>query len=224
MIEPGSRITARAPARWLARLMRVPIRLQTDIAAIHGRTRVEAVSLATATGPATVETDGVIVSGGFRPDAALLRGSHLEVDPASGGPVIDRWGRLSDPSYFAAGNLLRGVETAGWCWAEGKRTARAVLAALDGRLPRPGGARLELGHPALRLAVPQVIGPADAAAVHDRLQIRLAAPARGELRLVRDGQILAAVRLDSLPERRLSLPLPANAGDGPLTLLIAEHG
>ena len=102
--------------------------------------------------------DGVIVSGGFRPDAALLRGSHLEVDPASGGPVIDRWGRLSDPAYFAAGNLLRGVETAGWCWSEGRRVARSILAALEGRLPQPGGARVTLDHPALRLAVPQVIG------------------------------------------------------------------
>lgn len=221
MIEPGSRTTARWPAQWLARAMGVPIHLQCDIAAIHGRTRVDGVTISTPAGMMDLPADGVIVSGGFRPDAALLRGSHLQVDPASGGPVIDRWGRLSDPGYFAAGNLLRGVETAGWCWSEGRRTAAAILAALEGRLPDPGGARITLAHPALRLAVPQVIG-AGAGCLHDALQVRLQGPAKGRLRLVQGGRILAETRIDSLPERRLSLALPHEPGPGPLTLTIEE--
>lgn len=223
MIEPGTRITARSPAIGLARLMGVPVRLQSDITAIRGRTHVEGVTLATPTGPEDLPADGVIVSGDFRPDAALLRGSHLAVDPASGGPVIDRWGRLSDPAYFAAGNLLRGVETAGWCWSEGQRTAGAMIAALDGRLPKPGGARVTLAHPALRLAVPQILGLEATDSVYDALQIRLSAPAKGHLRLMQGGQALASLRLDSLPERRLSLPLPAVSGATPLTLTIEDH-
>lgn len=221
MIEPAPRITARSPAIGLARVLRVPVRLQSELTAIEGRTRVESVTLSTPAGPQKIETDGVIVTGGFRPDAALLTGCHLEVDPASGGPVIDRWGRLSDPAYFAAGNLLRGVETAGWCWSEGRRTARAIQSALEGRLPDPGGARVGLDHPALRLAVPQVIGPGRA--THDRLQIRLAAPVRGRLCLMQDGRAIASTRIDSLPERRLSLPLPADPGAGPMTLTIEER-
>lgn len=222
MIEPGTRITARSPAIWLARLLGVPVRLKSEIATIRGRARVDGVTLATETGPQDLSADGVIVTGGFRPDAALLRGSHLAVDPASGGPVIDRWGRLSDPAYFAAGNLLRGVETAGWCWSEGTRTARAMIAALEGRLPKPGGARIDLAHPALRLAVPQVVGAEATDAVHDRLQIRLSAPAKGRLHLRQDGRTLVSHRLDSLPERRLSLPLPTVSGIAPLTLTIEE--
>lgn len=223
MIEPGARITARSQAVWLARLMGVPVLLQTEITAIHGRTRVEGVTLATPEGPQDLATDGVIVTGGFRPDAALLRGSHLEVDPASGGPVIDRWGRLSDPAYFAAGNLLRGVETAGWCWSEGRRTAQAIQTSLAGQLPAPGGQRLALSHPALRLALPQVIGTGGKASPHDRLQVRLAAPAKGRLSLASDGRTIASARLDSLPERRLSLPLPTDPGPGTLTLTIEEQ-
>lgn len=223
MIEPGARITARSPAIWLARLMGVPVRLSTDIAAIHGRTRVEGVTLSTPAGSEDLPADGVIVTGGFRPDAALLRGSHLAVDPASGGPVIDCWGRLSDPVYFAAGNLLRGVETAGWCWAEGKCTARAIVAALDGRLPAPDGVRITLSDPALALAVPQVIGRVLADAPHNRLQIRLSQPAVGRLCLVQGGRTVASARLDSLPERRLSLPLPAEPGLAPLDLRIEER-
>ena len=221
MIEPGPRIAAYSPAIWLARLMGVPVRLKTDIAAIHGRTRVDGVTLATPGGPMDLPADGVIVTGGFRPDASLLHSSHLEVDPASGGPVIDRWGRLSDPAYFAAGNLLRGVETAGWCWSEGRRSAQAIRAALESRLPAPGGARLDLADPALSFALPQVIGAGGG--THDRLQVRLAVPARGLLRLAQDGRTIASTQIDSLPERRLSLPLPSDAGSGRLTLTIEEQ-
>lgn len=223
MVEPGPRITARRPAHWFARLMGVPIYLRSEIATIHGRSRVTGVTLATPDGALELPADGVIVTGGFRPDAALLRGSHLSVDPGSGGPVIDQWGRLSDPAYFAAGNLLRGVETAGWCWDEGRRTADAILAALDGRLPMPGGAPLTLAHPAVRLAVPQVIGPGGARSPHRRLQVRLASPLKGELRLMQEGRVLATVRADSLPERRIFLPLPSDPGPGPLTLTVEEE-
>lgn len=220
MVEPGPRITVRSPAIWLARLMGVPVHLRSDIAAIHGRARVEGVTLTTPEGPLDLAADGVIVTGGFRPDAALLRGSHLEVDAASGGPVIDAWGRLSDPAYFAAGNLLRGVETAGWCWDEGRRTARSILAALEGRLPVAPASRLVLAHPALRLAVPQMLGAAEGAP-YDRLQIRLDAPAKGRLRLLQEGREIASARIDSLPERRLSLPL-SGLGSGPVTLTLGE--
>jgi hypothetical protein len=100
--------------------------------------------------------------------------------------------------------------------------ARSILAALEGRLPQPGGARVTLAHPALRLAVPQVIGAQGEGAAHSRLQIRLDRPAKGRLQLADGGRILASARLDSLPERRLSLPLPADPGQGPLTLTIKE--
>ncbi|MDX5349215.1 MAG: FAD-dependent oxidoreductase, partial [Paracoccaceae bacterium] len=40
MVEPGSRITAWGASRWLPRVLGVPLRLQTEIARIRGRTRV----------------------------------------------------------------------------------------------------------------------------------------------------------------------------------------
>jgi NADPH-dependent 2,4-dienoyl-CoA reductase/sulfur reductase-like enzyme len=223
MIEAGDRITARSPMIWLARVMGVPVYLRSQVTAILGRTRVERVIIAGPNGPQEIAADGVIVSGGFRPDAALLLNSHLEVDGASGGPVVDPWGRLSDPAYFAAGNLLRGVETAGWCWEEGRRTARSVLRALAGNLPHRENCRLSLGHPALKLAVPQVIGTGiDGNAPHEHLQIRLNSAAKGQLRLLQGERTLVSTRIDSRAERRLSLPLPAALGEGPLTLLIDE--
>ena len=223
MIEPSHRITARSPAAWLAWAMGVPILFGSRIDEILGRTRVEGLRIDRPDRPEVILTDGVIVSGGFRPEATLLQASHLAVDPASGGPVVDRWGRLSDPVYFAAGNLLRGVETAGWCWAEGQRVAQAIMAALQDRLPQPGGARLRLGSQAIKLALPQVLSagvPQTGAA--DRLQLRLSRPARGRLRLMQDGVCLASRRIDSLPERRITLPLPTPRGGSDITLVLEE--
>jgi thioredoxin reductase len=225
MIEPATRITAYSPGATLARMLGVPILRGTTIDAIHGRTRVEGVRLNRPDGPEDMATDGVIVSGGFRPDATLLRASHLEVDPGSGGPVIDVWGRLSDPSYFAAGNLLRGVETAGWCWAEGRRVALAIHAALQGRLPAPGGARLRVTAEAVRLALPQVLpmAPTKDNGAANRLQLRLTRAAKGRLRLMQDGVPILSRRIESLPERRITLPLPALRSTSDITLTLEER-
>ena len=149
----------------------------------------------------------MIVTGAFLPEASLLRASHLEVDGASGGPVIDSFGRCSDPIYFAAGNLLRGVETAGRCWAEGRRAGQAMAIDLVGGLPAPAGAlRLTLHHPALKYAVPQRITPGVAAGAVD---LRVTRAVKGRLSLRIAGAEVWSQRLSALPERRLSVPLAA---------------
>ena len=84
---------------------------------------------------ATIACDGVLLTGCFVPEAALVRDGHLEVDPGSGGPVIDQFGRCSDPTWFAAGNVLRSVETAGWSFREGQRIGAWVADDLVGGLP-----------------------------------------------------------------------------------------
>lgn len=225
MIEPGPRPTAWAQSVLLARAMGVPFLAGTRLAAILGRDRVEGVEVEDRAGRRILPADGVVVSGQFRPEATLLRASHLAVDPATGGPLVDGFGRLSDPSYFAAGNLLRPVETAGWCWSEGRRTARAVAAALGGDLPDPrAGLRLTLGCGPIRFAVPQVLMPGSPGeGGTDRIQVRLSAPARGHLELSAGGRVIASRRIDGLPERRILLAVPPlAAGTGPLSLDLRE--
>jgi thioredoxin reductase len=223
MLEPGPRITARAPAAWLPWAMGVPLRLGCRVREILGRSRVERVVVDTGLGPEEIVADGVIVSGGFRPDTSLLRASHLEIDRGSGGPVVDPWGRLSDQSYFAAGNLLRGVETAGWCWAEGRRVADAVDAALAGQLPPAGGARIRVMSDAVAFAMPQVMSDRTGPGAADRLQLRLARPVKGRLRLVQSGVTLAERRVNSLPERRITLELPVPCGRSDVLLQLEEE-
>ena len=150
MVEPRGRITARHGAEVLPWGLGIPLKLGVDIASIEGRERVERVVL---TSGEVLEADGVIVTGRFRPEAVLVRESHLAFDQATGGPEVDEYGRTSDPCVFAAGNVLRPVETAGWCWEEGRAVAGAMARALRGRVAGgagPGGAggRRDLGRAA----------------------------------------------------------------------------
>src|SRR3546814_11554772 len=104
----------------LPRLFGVPLHLATQLVSIHGQSRVEGVTLRLPDGSTQqIAADGVIVTGAFTPEATLAQLGHLAVDPGSGGPVVDQFGRCSDADFFAAGNLLRPVETAGWSWREG---------------------------------------------------------------------------------------------------------
>ncbi|MGB0903571.1 MAG: NAD(P)/FAD-dependent oxidoreductase, partial [Mangrovicoccus sp.] len=207
MIEPGTQIRFRRAAGLLPRLLGVPVHLKTQIRAIHGRHQVEAVTLEHAGQSFDLACDGVVITGGFRPENALLRASALAVDPGSLGPVVDQFGRCSDPAYFAAGNLLRAIETAPWCWAEGQQVAQAMLKALDGALPDPSQAQdIPRGDLPLAWTVPQRIVPSRHPAALPQLQAALTRPVHGLLRY--DGQSTA---LKSRPDRRVSLPLPSGA-------------
>jgi hypothetical protein len=154
LVEEGARVTARFPAALLPRVTGIPLLLSTRVASVEGRDRVESVVVEGPDGARRLDADGLIVTGRFRPEATLVQEGHLAIDPATGGPEIDEYGRTSDPAIFAAGNVLRPVETAGWCWEEGRRVGKAMAAALAGRLPAPAGSRIALGG-RLRYAIPQ---------------------------------------------------------------------
>jgi len=79
----------------------------TRLTRILGQERVEAVELDRGFGPERFECDGVILTGKFRPETALIAASHVEIDAGSNGPAIDGYFRCSDHTYFAAGNFFR---------------------------------------------------------------------------------------------------------------------
>lgn len=209
MIEPGPRVTAWSASALLPRVLGIPVLLETAIARILGRAQVEAVEVSDRAGHLrTIETDGVIVSGQFVPEAALLRESHLMIDPVSGGPAVDQFLRLSDPDYFAAGNLLRPVETAGWCFAEGRDAARMIAQSLSGALPDPEKSiNVTVSGDALKYVVPQRVLVGAAAGAMRHFQLRVTRPVRGALSIVVDGREVCSQKITALPERRILLSL-----------------
>ncbi|PZX51688.1 NAD(P)/FAD-dependent oxidoreductase [Cereibacter changlensis] len=215
MVEPGPRPTARFPSALLPRLLGVPLWLGTELLAIEGRDRVTGAVLRGPEGERRVACDGVVVTGRFRPEATLVRSSHLALDPATGGPEVDGYGRCSDSAYFAAGNLLRPVETAGVSWSEGCRIGAAMAEALADALPPPGADRISLGGEGLAWVMPQRRGGAALG-----LQLRVSRAVSGRLSVRVDGREVASRLLTALPERRISLDLPA--AQGPVEIVLEE--
>jgi NADPH-dependent 2,4-dienoyl-CoA reductase/sulfur reductase-like enzyme len=209
IIEEHGRITAQQPGKWIARLgFGVPVLTNTRLTRIIGRNRVTAIEVDRGFGPEQMECDGVILTGRFRPETALIAPSHIELDPGTDGPAIDTYFRCSDHQYFAAGNVLRGIETAGQCWREGKAVADMVIARLENRLPlRQPDARVTLRGP-LAYVYPQRIYR-DAPTTNPLLfKARVAHAVRGRLSVIVDGNVVWSRRISALPERRITWKLP----------------
>ena len=208
VLEANDRPTAARPLALFPRLLGVPVHYGAEMVEIRGRERVESVLVRAADGSsAEIACDGVLFSGCFVPEASLVRGSHLQLDAGSGGPVIDQFGRCSDPSYYAAGNLLRPVETAGWSFREGSRIAGCIADDLAGRLPRIERILpIERGS-GVKLVVPQLLALPLGGQGLQQLQVRVDRATRAELELTLDGIPLWHRRGKSLPERRMLVPL-----------------
>jgi thioredoxin reductase len=208
MIEAGSRITARRPGDWIARLaFGVPVLLNTSLLRILGHDHVEGVEIDRGNGPERLDCDGVVFTGRFRPENALLAGSHLTVDPGTRGPAIDQFWRCSDPSFFAAGNLLRGIETAGQCWREGQAAARIIAAVLQGKVA-PAEASIPV-HPAgaLSYVYPQRLVAAEPIDPELLFFGRAKTATKGTIVLRGDDTVVWSRKIDALPERRIAWPV-----------------
>lgn len=207
MIEESDRITAPRPGDLIARhLFGVPVWTGTRLLSIEGGARVESVVIERAGRIETVDCDGVIFTGCFRPESALLETSHIARDPGSGGPAVDQYGRCSDPTFFACGNLVHPTESAGRCYREGLATADFLVRDLAGRLaPAKRVITVERAG-ALRYVLPQSIAPADGTERSWQFNLRAARRLHGRLSVQADGKELWSRRLHALPERRLTAP------------------
>jgi NADPH-dependent 2,4-dienoyl-CoA reductase/sulfur reductase-like enzyme len=181
------------------------------IVAIHGDPHVSGLEIERAGRRETIVCDAVIFTGEFVPESALVRASHLEIDPGTGGPVIDQYGRCSDPTYFAAGNLLRPVEPAWRAWREGRAVARAMAAALRGDLAASRQHCVISVSPPLQFACPQRHAAGSEMEAAIGLHVRTMRPARGKLQVFADNQEIWSRAVSVGPLRRISIPVHPEA-------------
>ena len=228
IIEESNQIIARWPYAFIPNLMDIPFRagirfapwmfgvplhLGTRLVSIKGKGSIQAVQIEHANGvQREIECDGVILTGRFTPESSLALCGHLQVDPATGGPVVDQYGRCSDPVYFATGNVLRPVETAGWSWKEGLRCGALVAQDLRNELPNPVGELAVLsGSPLIKFTMPQkislpIVQTGDQSGM-EYLQLRFLRPAKGVLEAHSDKKCIWEKRLMVYPEHRILVPL-----------------
>lgn len=212
MIDESPRVIARSPFGIYPKIMGIPLLLGVKISKIYGSSRVEGVTLQKSDGSLRdVECDGIVLTGHFTGEGSLALCNHIEVDPATGGPVVDQYGRTSDPTYFAAGNVLHPVETAGWCFREGRKIGQFIAADLMGQLPSGVEALKIVAGKGVRYVFPQRI-IAGAPEGLNNFQLRVQRKVSSGLSIVQDGNLLWNRRIKLLPERRILVPLSTISG------------
>jgi pyruvate/2-oxoglutarate dehydrogenase complex dihydrolipoamide dehydrogenase (E3) component len=211
MIEAEDRIMSIAPLGILARALGVEILLRAQVRELAAeRGQLNAVLVETAAGSRRLPADAVIFSGNWAPEVAALQDGPVTLDPRTGGPEIDQAARTSSPGIFAAGNLLRGVESSGWCANEGRHAGLMAARYLRGEMSgAQARGRVELA-PGIAFVVPQLWGTGAGAAP---VSLRVGADARGRRLAVTVGgdQVWSSPRRDFLRRRRIAVPATIDA-------------
>jgi hypothetical protein len=141
-------------------LARAPILTNTRVSNILGRQCVEGIELTDLdTGKTQViACDTIVFTGDWIPENELARKGDIKTGTPSLGPQVDSLFRTSQQGIFAAGNLLRGVETADWAALEGRSAARSMTRFLS--KPQWPANRLEVhAEPPLDWICPNVLSP-----------------------------------------------------------------
>jgi len=208
VLEPRSHALVGAPLNWFPTMIGIPFHRGAEIVDIVGRGRVEAVKIRRGAGIETLECDGVLFSGQFTPEASLFETSGLAVDWGSAGPAVDQDGRCENPYYFAAGNILRAVETGGWAFREGRSVGRALAEDIQRDPSSAVPVKVTYDEP-IKLVVPNLIrsGALLAGGLKD-FQLRFVRRAQGTLSLQIDGREVWRRRAGWRPENRITVPRP----------------
>jgi thioredoxin reductase len=157
MIGGDDRIMSFAPFGTLAGLLGTRVLTQSRLREIEARDGAIAGAIVeTPQGTHRLVTDGVVFTANWIPETAALVGGPVALDAGTAGPRIDQAMRTSSRAIFAAGNVLHGVESSGWCANEGRQAGESVARFLRREIDGDqAGAAVELG-PDLDFIVPQL--------------------------------------------------------------------
>ncbi len=213
MIEAAARIVAQRPADLLTRhALGTPVmtgcRLTRINASPFDAAKLESVTIESDRGGSSkLPCDAVIFTGEFVPEASLLAdlASTLR-DRATRGPAIDQCWRLPNPRIYAAGNVLRPVETAAWARREGAAAGHAIADDLLGLSTPPERLVPIVCSDPVRFATPAAIAVPGPQPGSLQMAIRMARPARGRIAMVAGGAPFWRSRPATFrPERRIML-------------------
>lgn len=141
-------------------LARAPILINKRVTNIFGHPRVEGIEITDLDSGKTqvIECDTVVFTGDWVPENELARRADVKTGRPALGPQVDSRFRTSQQGIFAAGNLLRGVETADWAAWEGRSAARSIARFLENT--GWNGSRLEIhAESPLDWIYPNVLSP-----------------------------------------------------------------
>ncbi len=207
ILEAGSRAIA---SEWVGRttelVCRIPLLRQARLLRIMGESVVNGIEYEQQGQVRQMNCDAVIFTGQFVPEASLAASGHIRMNENSQGPEIDQYWRCSDPTYFAAGNVLRPVESSGVAGREGEAAAQSIAAHLQEKIP--AGDRIPVTiDPPFEYIYPQVIVSPGKELHPLHLRTRATRTAKGVLQMVRNGETVWKRRITANALQRIRLPV-----------------
>ncbi len=125
-------------------ILQTPVKLGYEISSINGDDKeVKSVTISKDGIDETIECDGVIFSGDFTPESALLQENFKDFNFANNSVFISQAFQTTNKNFFAVGNVLRGALTAFKCFFEGKRLAKFIDDSLKQEKLKPQHVKIE---------------------------------------------------------------------------------
>jgi len=198
----------------------IPLHLSHSVTCIHGRDRLEAVTVARFDAhrriiPGTafdLPCDTLLLSVGLIPENEISRRAGVMLDPITSGAAVDERYMTNVEGIFSCGNVLHIHDLADWASEEGARAGRSAAAYSLGAMSNLNDRRvlIEPGE-GIRYTVPQSV-----ARTADRvlLSFRVTEPGEHKTAEVRaDGHVLAAQPVRHVhPATMVQIEVPCKGG------------
>lgn len=141
----------------------IPLKLSHTVVKIHGRERVEGVTIAAVDAsrkpvPGSEEfipCDTLLLSVGLIPENELSRAAGVEMDPVTGGALVDQDRQTSLPGVFACGNVLHVHDLVDYVSEEAELAGICAAAYLAGESGGAAEAWTVSARDGVRYVVPQ---------------------------------------------------------------------
>lgn len=161
----------------------IPLHLSKTVVDIHGRHRVEKVTVAPVDDnlepvmdkAEDIECDTLLLSIGLIPENELTRSMGARLDPLTNGPIVTSTLQTTLPGVFAAGNVVHINDLADWVTEEGLLAGRSAARFVAGDPPPADNIRLLPGE-----NVAQVVPHSVASERDHTAYIRVRAPIYGD--------------------------------------------
>jgi len=142
----------------------IPLKLSHTIVKIHEKERVAGVTIAKVDATRNpiletaeyIECDTVLLSVGLIPENELAKSAHIELNPVTGGAVVDQNRETSQKGIFACGNVLHVHDLVDFVSEEAELAGSAAVKYIKGIVEKNENISIELAE-GIRYSVPQMI-------------------------------------------------------------------
>ncbi len=194
----------------------IPLYLNTTVAEIHGKQRLEGVTIAKV-GPDRkpieetkrfIPCDTLLLSVGLIPENELTRTAGISIDPVTNGAIVDENRQTAVPGIFACGNVLQVHDLVDYVSDEAEIAGLGAASYVKGELNAGKTVKTQAGN-GVRYVLPQTVSVGGEKGVS--LFLRVMNP-YGKVRFtVKSGEevLATAVRLKAVPGEMEKLIVPA---------------